>query len=189
VTGLDATIWLGIEADHQLHRERQATSLMFHCSVQGRVADFSDSLGPECAARDGDRVPRRVLRIGERVPVALVYRTERKPLPRRPGAECFDIRYIEHELDDGLTALATAAQWVKHDVGPGRSGAFQLDDAIARRPVDSEPEMACVEPGDDLHVVDVEQNSAEDGRRWVCRVPLGHWLGFGEDRLQVSGVD
>ena len=113
MTGLDATIWLGIEADHRLHRERKTTSLMFHCSVQRRVADFSDSLGPECAARDGDRVPRRVLRIGERVPVALVYRTERKPLRRRPGAECFDIRYIEHELDDGLTALLATNRTVR----------------------------------------------------------------------------
>ena len=79
-----------------------------------------------------------------------------------------NIRHVEHELGDGLTALATAAPRVKHDVGSAPTGAFQLDDAIACSPVDSEPEMTSVELGDALRVVDVEQNPAEDGRRRVC---------------------
>lgn len=161
---------------------------MVHCSEEGRVAAFSDSPAPEGAARDGDGVPRRIPRVGERVSVALVYRTERKPLRRRPGAERIDIRHVEHELGDGLTALATAAQRVKHDAGSTPTGAFQLDDAIARRPVDSEPEMACVELGDALDVVDVEENSAEDGMLEVCPARFGHRLGFDSEHLHRNGT-
>ena len=52
----------------------------------------------------------------------------------------------------------------------------------------SHPEMKRVQFDNSLYVVDEEWNSAEDGRRRVRAVSLGHWLGFGEKRLHFSGV-
>ena len=104
-----------------------------------------------------------------------MYRAELESSFSGPGAEFLDVRYIEHELGDGLTTLAAAAQRVKHDVASGSRGGFQLDDSIPFGPVDPEAEVARVEFGDGFHVAHVEQNLAQDGRRRVCPVPLGHW--------------
>ena len=49
VMGLDASIWLGIEADYRLHRERQAEARTTEESVAGRRDPQAQSPSPDRA--------------------------------------------------------------------------------------------------------------------------------------------
>ena len=130
------------------------------------VAAPSDRLVPECTARDGYGVSRRIPCIGEYVPVGIVNCTEFESPLGGTDAKRFDIRHIEHELGDAPAGLPAAAQRVKHDVASGPVGVFQLDDSITVFPVNPEAEMERIEVGDRLDVADVEQNSAKHGSWW-----------------------
>ena len=102
------------------------------------------------------------------------------------GAERVDVGHVEHQLGDGLAALASASQGVKHDVAANPAGAFQFDDSIARFPVDSETEVEDIEPRDGLDVAHVEQNSTKDGVRCVRKAPLEDTGPFRETHFDPS---
>ena len=142
------------------------------------VTFLTTSLVPEGTTRYGNGVAGRIFGIGEHVSPALVHSTDLEPLFQGPGAECFDISHVEYQLDGGLAILSPAAQGVKHDVAPRPARAFQLDDAIIFFPANPVAEMKHIERGDGLDVVDVEQDSAKNGRRTVGLVLPGHSFGF-----------